>query len=158
MITVWDHRHLKLAREVASWSKDPRRKVGCFMVTKKHEPISYGYNGFPSEIDDSSDNLTNDDFRRKFMIHAETNAIRLGDRDRLRGATAYIWPFLPCQPCTSMLLGAGIDRIVTTEYAPEHWVSAFSDSKKVLGERVVIYQMSDIRQQTTPYDPAFPLN
>lgn len=154
----WDYRHLKLAREVASWSKDPRRKVGCFLVTKSNKPISYGYNGFPEEIEDTPERLNDDDFRRKFMIHAERNAIMSGDRHLITGATAYIWPFLPCQPCTSMVLGSGIDRVVTTDYAPDHWVEAFEESKAVLGDRVVIYPMSDIRQQPGPYNPASPLD
>ena len=45
----WDVRFLRLAHEVAKWSKDPSTKVGCILVKDK-KVISMGYNGFPAGI------------------------------------------------------------------------------------------------------------
>ena len=52
----WDVRFLKLAHEVASWSKDPSTKVGCVLVKGK-KVISVGYNGLPMGIEDSIERL-----------------------------------------------------------------------------------------------------
>ena len=47
----WDRRFLRLAREVASWSKDPSTKVGAVLVDPLDNTIvSLGYNGFPRRV------------------------------------------------------------------------------------------------------------
>jgi len=46
----WDQRYLKLAEEVASWSKDPSRKIGAVAVGAKGQVLAQGYNGFPRGI------------------------------------------------------------------------------------------------------------
>ena len=46
----WDVRFLKLAHEVASWSKDPSTKVGCVLVKGK-KVVSLGYNGLPMGVE-----------------------------------------------------------------------------------------------------------
>ena len=46
----WDVRFMRMAHEVASWSKDPSTKVGCVLV-KDRKIISMGYNGFPRLIE-----------------------------------------------------------------------------------------------------------
>jgi len=52
MSSKWDARFLRLAREVASWSKDRSTKVGAVIVTEDKTPGPYGYNGFPRMIKD----------------------------------------------------------------------------------------------------------
>ena len=52
----WDVRFLKLAHEVASWSKDPSTKVGCVLVKGK-KVVSLGYNGLPMGVEDSIERL-----------------------------------------------------------------------------------------------------
>jgi len=47
----WDQRYLKLAEEVASWSKDPSRKIGAVAVGAKGQVLAQGYNGFPRGIE-----------------------------------------------------------------------------------------------------------
>ena len=42
----WYKRYLKLAAEVAQWSKDPSTKVGAVVVGSKGQILSQGYNGF----------------------------------------------------------------------------------------------------------------
>lgn len=43
----WDRRFLKIAREVATWSKDPSTQVGAVIVDPDQRVVSLGYNGPP---------------------------------------------------------------------------------------------------------------
>ena len=49
-LNKWDKRYLALAKEVASWSKDPSTQVGAITVGNKKEVLSQGFNGFPRGI------------------------------------------------------------------------------------------------------------
>jgi dCMP deaminase len=155
----WDIAFLRMAREIASWSKDPKRKVGCVIVDNERKPVSYGYNGLPSSIEDHELILQNDDLRRKLMIHAEQNAIYNANRS-LEGTSIYIWPFLPCPSCASSILANKFKRVITTKYTPDHWAEDFELSKLILKSRLELnrYEMSKIRKETTEYDPADPKN
>ena len=70
----WDVRFLKLAHEVASWSKDPSTKVGCVLVKGK-KVVSVGYNGLPMGIEDSIERLTDRELKYEMTVHAEVNAV-----------------------------------------------------------------------------------
>jgi len=52
---TWDYRYLKLAKEVAQWSKDPSSKIGAVAVGPKGNVLAQGYNGFPRGIFDYED-------------------------------------------------------------------------------------------------------
>jgi len=52
-VEKWHRRFLKLAHEVASWSKDDSTKVGAVIMGHDHTPRSFGYNGFPEGVDDT---------------------------------------------------------------------------------------------------------
>jgi deoxycytidylate deaminase len=39
----WDVRFLELAKHVASWSKDPRTKVGAVLVNDTNQVLSLGF-------------------------------------------------------------------------------------------------------------------
>jgi len=45
MISKWDKRFLRIAKEVASWSKDPRSQVGAIAVQSRRI-VATGYNDF----------------------------------------------------------------------------------------------------------------
>ena len=53
----WDERYLRLAKEVASWSKDPSTKVGAVAVLDG-SVLAQGYNGFPKYIQDDEEHLS----------------------------------------------------------------------------------------------------
>jgi dCMP deaminase len=112
----WDLRFLKLAEEVASYSKDPSTKVGAVIV----EPdtniiISVGYNGFPRGVEDHDYRLNNRELKYEMVVHAEVNAI-LHAGHRARGGRMYVWPsfMLPpiCSRCCTTAIQAGIKEIV----------------------------------------------
>jgi dCMP deaminase len=70
----WDVRFLRLAHEVAKWSKDPSTKVGCILVKDK-KVISMGYNGFPAGISDDLSRLEDRSIKYEITVHAEVNAV-----------------------------------------------------------------------------------
>ena len=100
---TWHFRFLKLAQEVASWSKDPSTQVGTVIVDDKRRPISFGYNGFPRGIADTSELLQDREQKYKRVLHAEQNAILFSSKKDLSDCTIYTTHF-PCSQCTASLI------------------------------------------------------
>ncbi|QIG77267.1 deoxycytidylate deaminase protein [Rhizobium phage RHph_TM39] len=72
----WRKRFLRLAREVASWSKDPSTKVGCVVVDPKTKKIiSLSYNGFPRNHPDDEELYKDRQYKLDNIIHAEMNSV-----------------------------------------------------------------------------------
>jgi dCMP deaminase len=115
----WDRRFLSLAKEVASWSKDPSTKTGAVIVAIDLSIVSVGFNGFARGVEDLPNRYENRELKYKLIVHCERNSIIFGDRDRMRGATLYTWPFMSCSVCAGMVIQAGIARCVAP-VIPEH--------------------------------------
>lgn len=111
----WDLRFLRLAREVASWSKDPSTKVGCVLVAPDRTIISVGYNGFARGADDSPERYADRENKIASVIHGEENAMAFAERWKLKGALCYTWPWQPCAHCASQLIQAGVARVISLE-------------------------------------------
>lgn len=101
----WIEYSLKLAEVASMKSKDPWNKVGCALLREDNTVASLGYNGFPSGM---IENWEDRDERRKYVIHAEQNALR------------YVKPFecvlcsttlLPCNDCLKALSSYGIKTV-----------------------------------------------
>lgn len=107
----WDWRFLKIAREVASWSKDPSTQVGAVIVDQANRVVSLGYNGLPRGVSDSRDLLDDRVAKYATVIHAEQNALLFASRP-VAGCTCYTWPLPPCSHCASLLIQVGIARVV----------------------------------------------
>lgn len=127
-LSEWDFRFIRRAQEISSWSKDPKRKVGCVLVRGKRE-VCEGFNGFPEGLSDELKRLTDPDYKGKVIIHAEANAIIDATRRgvTLEGTTAYV-TFHPCSLCASMLIQAGVKKIICPP--PVSQVSKWSDNFK----------------------------
>jgi len=135
-LTKWDHRFIKVAQEVQSWSKDPSTKCGCVLV-KDRRILSTGYNGLPASLSDSLERYQNREFKLASIIHAEKNALFNAAKNGTNtdGSTAYItWP--PCSQCTSALLQAGISKVVcpNPSTGPERWIENFMLANDLLHE------------------------
>jgi len=141
----WHERFIKLAHEVATWSKDPSTKVGCILVKDK-KVISTGYNGFPKGISDSFDRLMDREQKYEMTVHAEINAITTAALHGVstEGATAYI-TFNPCSRCAAVLINAGVDLVYvsTANDIPTRWLENFILASKMLAEAGVEYQTID---------------
>jgi len=130
----WDERFLELTKLVASWSKDNSTKVGAVIVDNKNRIVSLGYNGLPRGINREEFFTASRTKKLRSFIHAEENAI-LFARGNTEGHSIYIWPFLSCAKCSSLIIQAGIKRIVTPDATgPERWAEEFITSKELLKE------------------------
>lgn len=107
----WDVRFLDLADHIASWSKDPRTKVGAVIVDEKKRVVSVGYNGFPRGVDDLEDRYTDRPTKHLFVAHAERNALDNAPL-MVEGCTMYV-ALLPCNECAKSIIQNGISRVVT---------------------------------------------
>lgn len=113
----WDARFMNMAREVASWSKDPSTKVGAY-IAEGNLPVSHGFNGFPRGTSDDPALYANRDRKYRRVLHAEQNAILFAQR-RLDCCTIYI-THAPCARCAAQIIQSGITRIV----CPNPWGDA----------------------------------
>lgn len=118
--TEWDRRYLRLAREIASWSRDPSTSVGAILVDAQHIALATGHNGFTSGLRDTPERLNNRETRLKLTLHGEENClINAGKAGHaVLGATCYVWPLAPCVSCASKLVQAGVRTIVTVTASP----------------------------------------
>ena len=133
----WDMRFLKLAEEIAGWSKDPSTQVGCVVVGADRTIRSVGFNGFPRSVEDHDHILDDRNLKYYFICHAEENAISQAARvgTPIDGCTAYVsWP--PCSRCARSLLQAGINEIVYPEFSdiPDRWRGDFLAAEMIMGD------------------------
>jgi dCMP deaminase len=104
----WEQYALSLAKVGALKSKDPFVKVGCCLLRHDNTPI-LGYNGFPAKM---MEDWSNRDERRKFVVHAEQNALRYSKPGECYMAAVTL---LPCNDCLKALCSYGIKKIVYEE-------------------------------------------
>lgn len=110
----WDLRFMNMAREVATWSKDPSTQVGAY-IARGNRPVMHGFNGFPKGCRDDSTLYADRERKYRRTLHAEQNAILFAKQD-LDGCTIYI-THAPCARCVGEIIQAGITRIV----CPNPW-------------------------------------
>jgi dCMP deaminase len=140
----WDERGLSLARHVALWSRDPSTQVGAYLVDQFNRPISFGFNGLPRGVNDTSSRLETRDIKLKMTIHAEENAILFAARP-LQGlnTTLYVWPLPPCGPCAAKIIQVGVSRVVVGIARPDsvaRWSFDIAAATQMFEEAGVIYQ------------------
>ena len=123
--TKWAGRLLKMAKEVASWSKDDSTKVGAVITTLDGSPIAWGFNGMPMGIDDTKPERHVRPYKYKWMCHAERNAMDLSSRSDLTDCVMFV-TFSPCTNCAQSIIQRGIKTVVidanhTADKSPERW-------------------------------------
>ena len=134
----WDKNFLELAKTVSTFSKDPSTKVGAVIVDNDNRVISIGYNGFPKGIRDDN-RLDNRDLKYDMVVHAEANALLFANAP-VKGCTIYTWPFQPCSICASLIIQAGIRRVVSVENKDQKWSNNFQLAHDMLTEARVVIQ------------------
>jgi dCMP deaminase len=131
----WCDRFLRLAEEVASWSKDPKGGVGAVLVNDRKRVIGLGFNGFPDRIADRVDLLADQEAKLPRMIHAEMNAV-LNAVAPVRDATLFT-TLAPCAECAKLLIQAGVVAVYRRPH-PEHrhrrWAESFRIAETILQE------------------------
>jgi dCMP deaminase len=134
---TWEEYFLSIAKTVAQRSKDPSTKVGCVIVDQNKQPVSFGYNGFPSGIKENI--LTYDrPMKYGYMVHAEMNAILFAKRD-LTDCIIYC-THQPCLNCLKHIIQSGIKKIYYSDIST--W-RKFSDDEKT--QIFNLIKASDVR-------------
>jgi len=151
-INKWYIRYLKLAKEVATWSKDPSTQVGAVVVGSKGQILSQGYNGFPRGISDSNKRLNDRDVKLSFIVHAEMNAIYNATYSgvSLDGSTIFIHGLPACSECAKGIIQVGIKRVVVSKQCIEarpHWNDSWNKSKSMFAEAGVAIFVVDENEQ-----------
>lgn len=132
-IGYWDRWFLGMAQYVSTASKDPSTQVGAVITDKRNRVISLGYNGFPRGVKDLPERLNNREVKYSMVVHGEINAILFATQP-LHGATIYLWPFLSCSTCTSIIINSGIKRVVAPENDNPRWLESFKISQQLYHE------------------------
>ena len=110
----WHQYFLGLAQYASIRSHDTETKVGCVFVDGQMHVISMGYNGFPSQCEDSKLPTTRP-AKYPFMVHAEENAVsNIISKNSQTSLTAYITHF-PCNRCAKLLWQNGIRKWYITK-------------------------------------------
>lgn len=122
MAGKWTDRFLRIAAEVAAWSKDPRTKVGAVAVIARRI-VGTGYNGLPEGVRDLIERMLPPD-KYRWTCHAEANLVATAARSVLAGATVYVTHH-PCSQCAALLIQAGVKRVIVgsgqTNMPPEEF-------------------------------------
>jgi dCMP deaminase len=108
-LMTWEEYALALARVASLKSKDPYIKVGCCLLRHDNTIASLGYNGFPSGVEED---WSDRDERRKYVNHAEANALRF-----VKPGECYLAAItlLPCNDCLKALASYGIKKIIYSQ-------------------------------------------
>lgn len=148
----WHKRFLKVVNEVASWSKDRNSKMGSMIMTPDRIPRSYGYNGFPRNIDDDVDERHGRPQKYKYFEHSERNAIYNCAREGTptKGCYMYI-AYAPCSDCARGIIQAGITKIFIPKDAKidntSKWEEDWKYSKEMLDEAGVEIHYIDMEEE-----------
>lgn len=120
---------------------DSLPSVGCAIRTSgstgRRQIISVGWNEFPHAMEDLQ--YDHDHVKKKttfdsmHSLHAEVNAILLGDRDLLRGAVLYSTLF-PCDACARVIIQAGVVEVVYLVFS-----ETYASSVRLFDEASVAY-------------------
>jgi dCMP deaminase len=129
----WNAWFIGLAKYVATASKDPSTKVGAVIIDEERRIVSCGYNGLPRGVEDNFDRLTNRDVKYKMIVHAERNAL-LFARGPVKNCTLYTYPMMPCGPCASMVIQAGIKKVVAPLSDNPRWQEDMKLSMEMFAE------------------------
>ena len=146
MTEKWDNRYLRLAREVARWSKDPSVKVGAIAVGEIGQVLAQGYNGFPRGVNDVIERYEDRPTKYRYVVHAEANCIYNAAMNgtSLNNATMYVFGLPACNECAKAMIQVGIRRIVmpANQNVPEKWLHSCEESSQMLKEAGISYDFA----------------
>lgn len=146
----WHYRYLKIAREVSTWSKDPRRKIGAVIVGEIGQVVAQGYNGFPRGINDSVTRYNDRDTKRNLVVHAEANAIynALHNGASTKDCTIYVTGLPVCHECAKAIIQSGIKKVImdTQPSVDPRWQDSAKLSLDMFAEAGVEFEFIDEKE------------
>ena len=124
-----DRCYMNCAVEYSKLSHAKRNKVGAVLVTKSGVVLG-GVNGLPKQLGNT---LEENGATKPEVIHAELNCILKAAKEGVSvvGSTLYT-TLAPCSSCASMLLAAGVDRVV---YKEKYRISS---GLEILKENIIV--------------------
>lgn len=147
-LNKWDKRFLRIAYEVAHWSKDPSHKIGAVAVKDKRI-IATGYNGFPSGVEDIDYRWRTKELKYQYIVHAEMNCVynAVNHGISLKDATMYVYGLPVCHECAKGIVQSGITRIVgaadLSNGIPTKWFDSYKKTVAMLDEIGVQFVLTD---------------
>jgi dCMP deaminase len=111
----WARRFMQIARNIASWSKDPSTKVGAVAIGSAKQILAEGYNGIPRGVKDLPERYERP-AKYDYIVHAEANVVAHAARSVLAGSTVYV-THLCCSQCAALLINAGVKTVITDKNA-----------------------------------------
>lgn len=148
----WELRFMKIADDVAQWSKDQSSKVGAVIIDG-NEIVTTGYNGLPRGCDDNVPERHEKPEKYNWFIHAEANAIINAARQGKSTLNKDMYVnWFPCDQCAGFIVNAGIKTIYCDkepDWNHYKWGGAFKRAKKKLDEGGVkiVYLNYDAHRQ-----------
>jgi dCMP deaminase len=138
----WDKRFLKLAHEVASWSKDKSTRVGAIIVDEYKIVRSVGYNGIPRNLNDNLEHRNNRPLKYKYFSHAEENCLSNMNIVGISSlnCTMYV-TMCPCSSCSRNIIQSGIKEVVylnTSDHCIHRWEDDAKISLEMLNEAGIL--------------------
>ena len=141
---------MELTEVVASWSKDPSKKIGAVAIGSKGQVLAQGFNGFPRGIDDNDERLNYRETKYKYVVHAEMNLIYNATFNgiSLDGSTVYVYGLPICSECAKGLIQVGVKQVVMCENsyqdADEKWLKSLELSVALLNESGIHWKTVDV--------------
>ena len=125
---------MAMAKEVASWSKDPNTQVGAVAVGSKGQILSQGFNGFPRGIFDLEERLQDRETKYKYVVHAEMNVIYNATYSgvSLDGAKLYVYGLPVCSECAKGIIQVGIKEVYVAQECVDLRPTWFESFQKTL--------------------------
>jgi dCMP deaminase len=119
----WNAYYLGLAFCVKERSPDSETKHGCILTDANHNPLSFGYNGFPQGMPDEElprSRVADETGVSKydFILHSEENAILnclIAPRSLPAGSVHAYVTGLPCNHCLKLMRRAGVSHLFLAE-------------------------------------------
>jgi dCMP deaminase len=105
-----------IANQVSKTSEDPYTKVSAVVLNNEGRILSIGYNGLAPKKTVNSKFWLDRDYRRRFMIHAEMNA--LSCINRYDNPYAIYINVSPCSYCSNLIVAHSIKEVFYTEEYP----------------------------------------
>jgi dCMP deaminase len=144
MTPKWRLRFLKVAEDVAEWSKDPGTLVGSLIVTPNRRRVQWGYNGAPSKLRDDKWQKGTRERKLAATIHSEANALLFCPFDTA-GCWLFVYGLFPCPSCASMIVQKEISTVVcykehmsAERWNPEEAMEILKDG----GVNVVVHELN----------------
>jgi dCMP deaminase len=148
---IWHDHFLRLCINHAQKSKDPNTRVGALIVDRDRDIVAHGLNEFPRGIACTHGRWNDREEKLRLVVHAECNAICAAAMagSRVVCSTLYlaatddtgaVWGGPPCTKCTTLVIQAGIRRVISRpRKAVSKWQADLDVAAALLVEAMIEY-------------------